>query len=32
MESNDKLFKDQTFYVGIDVHKNQWTVTIAQLC
>lgn len=28
MESNDKKFKGQNFYVGIDVHKKSWKVTI----
>jgi transposase len=25
---NEKLFKDQPFYVGIDTHKKSWKVTI----
>ncbi len=25
---NDKLFEGQSFYVGIDCHKKNWTVTI----
>ena len=28
MESNDKKFKGQNFYIGIDVHKKSWKVTI----
>ena len=28
MESNDKKFKGQNFYIGIDVHKKNWKVTI----
>ena len=29
MENNSKLnFSDQSFYIGLDVHKNNWTVSI----
>lgn len=27
-KGNENLFKDQSFYVGIDVHKKNWKVTI----
>ena len=27
-QSNKKLFNGQSIYVGIDVHKKSWTVTI----
>ena len=27
-ENNTLNFKSQSFYIGLDVHKKQWTVTI----
>ena len=32
VQSNKKDFKGQNIFVGIDVHLNQWTVTMDGDC